>query len=181
MWWVDRAMNMNRPSEIALKYLGQTEKPGNSGFNDATFEARMNQVGFQKGQAWCAYFSELVFKEAYPEKFKELDKLFSGSTIQTFRNFRDAAYPIGNVPQIDSLVIWQSYKEGKALTTGHAGIVVSIKSTWEFESVEGNTAGGGSREGWIVARHPRKVLASVANGLKVLGFIQINGKITLTI
>lgn len=174
-------MNMQRPSDVALKYLGQTEKPGNSGFNDATFERKMNDVGFVKGHAWCSYFAELVFKEAYPEKFAEFDKLFSGSTVQTFKNFRDAAYPIGNVPQIDSLVIWQSQKEGKALPTGHAGIVVSIKNTWEFESVEGNTAGGGSREGWIVAKHPRKVLADVKSGLKVLGFVQINGPITLVI
>lgn len=168
-------------SQIALKYLGQTEKPGNMGFNDSDFEKRMSDVGFQKGHAWCAYFSELVYKEAFPDNFKELDKLFSGSTIQTFRNFRDAAYPIGNVPVVNHLVIWQSMKEGKPQPTGHAGIVVSVKSTWEFESIEGNTAGGGSREGWIVARHERKVLASVANGLKVLGFIQINGKTTITI
>jgi hypothetical protein len=167
------------PSEVALKYLGQTEKPKNSGFNDSDFERKMREVGFQSGHAWCSYFCELIFKEAFPDNFKALDKLFSGSTIQTFRNFRDAAYLIGEVPRLDHLVIWQSMKEGKPQPTGHAGIVVSVKSTWEFESVEGNTSGGGSREGWIVARHPRKVLATVADGLKILGFIQINGKTTL--
>lgn len=161
------------PSQVALSYLGQTEKPKNSGFNDKDFERKMREVGFQTGHAWCAYFAELVFKEAFPEKFFELDKLFSGSTIQTFNNFKDAAYPISHVPHINHLVIWQSMKDGKALTTGHAGVVVSVKDTWQFESVEGNTAGGGSREGWIVARHERKVLADVQNGLKVLGFIQI--------
>lgn len=168
------------PSEIALTYLGQTEKPKNSGFNDAEFEKKMKQVGFIKTHAWCAYFVELVFKEAYPERFDELDKLFSGSTIQTFKNFRDAAYTIGNIPRVNHLVIWQSYKEGKPQPTGHAGIVVSVIDTWQFDSIEGNTSGGGSREGWIVGRQHRKVLASVANGLKVLGFIQINGEITLT-
>lgn len=168
-----------RPSEVALQYLGQTEKPKNSGFNDAEFERRMKEVGFVSGHAWCSYFVELVFKEAYPEKFEELDRLFSGSTVHTFRNFREAAYPIGYVPQIDTLVIWQSIKEGKPQPTGHAGIVVGMKSTWEFESVEGNTSGGGSREGWIVARQSRKVFERVDTGLKVLGFIQINGEITL--
>jgi len=162
-----------RPSEIALKYVGQTEKPGNMGFNDQEFEARMFDVGFVKGHAWCAYFTELVFKEAYPEKFNELDKLFSGSTIQTFRNFRDAAYLIGYAPQPNTLVIWQTMKDGKPQATGHAGVVTSVQSSWEFESVEGNTNDGGGREGYIVAKKERKVFAEVKNGLKILGFIQI--------
>lgn len=162
-----------RPSEVALQYIGQTEKPKNSGFTDQDFERKMRQVGFQMGHAWCSYFCELVFKEAFPEKFFELDKLFSGSTVDTFDNFKDAAYPIGYAPQINTLVIWQSMKDGKPLRTGHAGIVVSVKDTWQFESVEGNTTGGGSREGWIVAKHERKVLADVQNGLKILGFIEI--------
>lgn len=174
-------MNMQRPSDVALKYLGQTEKPGNSGFNDEAFERKMKEVGFVKGHAWCSYFAELVFKESYPEKFDEFDKLFSGSAVQTFKNFRDAAYPIGNVPQIDSLVIWQTQKDGKPQWSGHAGIVVLIKNTWEFESVEGNTNSIGGREGFEVARKERKVLAEVKNGLKVLAFIQINGPITVVI
>lgn len=170
-----------RPHEIAAQYIGETEKPGNSGFTDEAFEWKMKEVGFQKGHAWCSYFCELVFKEAYPEKYRELDELFSGSTVQTFRNFRDAAYPIGYLPQLDTLVIWQSYKQGKPQITGHAAIVSKVKSSWEFESIEGNTTTGGSREGFIVARQQRKVLAEVKNGLKILGFIQISPPIHLTL
>ena len=162
-----------RPADIALKYIGQTEKPGNMGFNDQEFENRMIDVGFVKGHAWCAYFTELVFKEAYPEKSKELDRLFSGSTIQTFKNFRDADYLIGYAPQVSTLVIWQTMKDGKPQATGHAGVVVSVKDTWQFESVEGNTNYFGGREGYIVAKKERKVFADVQNGLKILGFIQI--------
>lgn len=169
------------PSEVARTYIGQTEKPANSGFNDATFEDKMEEVGFQKGHAWCAYFAELVFKEAIPERFDELDKLFSGSTILTFRNFQDAAFMISQVPRVDHLVIWQTIKEGKKMATGHAGIVSEVMSTWEFKSIEGNTSNGKSREGFIVAEHERKVLASVANGLKVLGFIHIPKISTLTV
>lgn len=161
------------PSEVARKYLGQTEKPANSGFNDTVFEDKMEEVGFQKGHAWCAYFAELVFKEAIPERFDELDKLFSGSTVLTFRNFRDAAYMISQVPRVDHLVIWQTMKEGKAMATGHAGIVSEVTNLWEFKSIEGNTSDAKSREGYIVAEHDRKILANVQNGLKVLGFIMI--------
>lgn len=168
-----------RPRDVAQKYIGQTEKPGNMGFNDADFERKMKEVGFVKGHAWCSYFCELVFKEAYPEIFPELDKLFSGSTIQTFRNFRDAGHIIGNIPQADTLVIWQTIREGKPQTTGHAGIVLEAIDTWQFRSIEGNTNDGKGREGYIVATHRRKLLAEVHNGLKVLGFIQIPKPLTL--
>lgn len=169
------------PSEVASQYIGQTEKPKNSGFNDVDFERKMRLVGFQTGHAWCQYFCELVYKEAFPERFDEFDILFSGSTIQTFRNFQNAAYPIGYVPQVNSMVIWQMMKEGKPQMTGHAGIVSHVIDTWQFKSIEGNTNSTGGREGFEVAEKDRKVLADVRNGLKVLGFIQLNGHIHLTI
>lgn len=161
-------------SEVAKKYLGQTEKPKNTGFNDAVFNAKMAAVGFISGHAWCAYFAELVFKEALPQLYKDLDKLFSAGTIQTYRNFKEAGYPTSIRPKVDDLVIWQSYKDGKALTTGHAGIVsFADLDGWHFRSIEGNTSDEKSREGYIVAEHERSVLAEVKNGLKVLGFITI--------
>jgi hypothetical protein len=169
------------PSEVARKYIGQTEKPGNAGFNDADFERRMKEVGWEKGFAWCSFAAELVFKEAYPEKFDELDKLFSGSAVQTFKNFRDAAYPIGYVPVVDWLVIWQMQKDGKPQWSGHIGIVSQVKSTWEFKSIDGNTNSQGGREGFEYAEMDRKIFADVPNGLKVLGFIHISKPITLTI
>jgi len=141
----------------------------------------MEEVGFQKGHAWCSYAAELFFKEAIPERFAELDELFSGSTILTFNNFKNAGYMISQVPRLDHLVIWQTMKEGKAMATGHAGIVSEVTSTWEFKSIEGNTSDAKSREGYIVAEHSRKVFASVANGLKILGFIHIPQISTLTV
>ena len=132
-------MAVKTPSEVARQYIGQTEKPQNAGFTDAVFEDRMEKVGFQKGHAWCCYAAELWFKEAIPERAIEFDYLFSASTLQTFRNFRDAAYPIGMVPRKDSLVIWQMMKGGLGQTTGHCGIVSEVISTWEFKSIEGNT------------------------------------------
>jgi len=158
---------------IAESYIGETEKPGNMGFNDHEFEKKMFAVGFQKSHAWCAYFAELVFKEAFLDKFKELDKLFSASTVQTFRNFRDAGYLIGEIPVAGHLVIWQTMKDGKPQTTGHAGIVHSKIDNDSFWSIEGNTNDGGGREGYIVAKRVRRVIPNVQNGLKVLGFIQI--------
>lgn len=157
---------------IAKSYEGEREVSGNMGFMNEDFEKKMRAVGFQDGNAWCCLFTELVFKEAIPSKAKELDKLFSASCVQTFKNFEKAKYPIHALPRPGYLVLWQSIKDGKPQPTGHAGIVLSLKSTWEFTSIEGNTSEKGSREGVIVAPNDRKVLKDVWNGLKVLGFIQ---------
>jgi hypothetical protein len=159
--------------DIAAKYIGETEKPGNMGFTDEDFELKMKSVGFQKSHAWCAYFAELCFKEAFPEKYTELDALFSAGTVQTFKNFRNSAYLIGNIPHAGDLVIWQTMKDGKPQTTGHAGIVSEVVSNTDFWSIEGNTNDGGGREGYIVAKKARRVIPNVTNGLKILGFIQI--------
>lgn len=167
---------MSKVAEIAEKYIGQTEKPGNQGFVQIDFEKKMEAVGFEKGHAWCAYFVELVIKEAIPEKKAEFDKLCSASAVKTFENFKNAAYPINELPRAGNIVIWQTQKDGKPQWTGHAGIVVSVQpepNHWIFESVEGNTNDGGGREGYIVAKRTRKTLKDVDNGLKVLGFIQL--------
>lgn len=162
---------------IALSYVGQTEKPANSGFTQIEFEKKMEAVGFEKGQAWCSYFAELVAKEAYPDKKKDLDKLFSGSAVKTFENFKDAGYTINNLPKAGNIAIWQTQKDGEAQWSGHAGVVVEVEAEpnhWKFSSVEGNTNDKGGREGYIVAKKSRKVIAKVENGLKVLGFIQLS-------
>lgn len=157
--------------DIAKSYIGKTEKPANSGFSDEAFEKKMEEVGFVKGHAWCCYFTELCFKEANQRDWWKLEKLFSGSTIQTFKNFKDAGYVIKDKPFVGALVIWQSQKNGVPQSTGHAGVVVEVSGD-SFKSVEGNTNDGGGREGYIVALKSRKV-QPVKNGLQVLGFVKI--------
>lgn len=159
--------------EIAKSYIGKTEKPNNAGFNDRIFEQKMEDVGFQKGHAWCCYFAELCFKEANQGRWFGLEGLFSASTVQTFKNFKDAGYDISDKPLKGALVIWQNQKNGKPQWSGHAGIVVEVIDDTTFKSVEGNTDNGGGREGFIVALKTRKV-KKVKNGLQVLGFIKIS-------
>lgn len=158
--------------EIAKKYIGKTEKPGNMGFNDVEFEKKMKAVGFQPTHAWCCYFAELCFKEAFPEKAAALDKLFSASTVQTFNNFKKAGYKISATPVPGALMIWQSYSKGKALITGHAGICIQGGGN-SCRTVEGNTNDGGGREGYIVAEKTRIVNTTATEGLRLLGFIKI--------
>lgn len=158
--------------EIAKSYIGKTEKPGNQGFNDSVFEKKMEAVGFQKGQAWCSYFVELVAKEAYPELSKELDKLCNASAVKTFSNFKSSRFKTSDKPSVGDIVIWQQQKNGVAQWTGHAAIVVSASGD-TFSSVEGNTNSTGGREGFEVALKARNI-KKVKNGLQVLGFITLS-------
>ena len=168
--------NSNRNDQIvkeALFYVGQREEHGNSGFINGSFEIEMKEEGWQEGWAWCCLFAKVVFKNVYPERAAELNKLFSPSCVKTYQNARDGGYLINELPNVGNLVLWQSVKEGKPQATGHAGIVIKLKSTWEFESVEGNGSEKGSREGTTVVIQQRKVLKDVWNGLKVIGFVKI--------
>lgn len=165
---------MNIAAQVAEKYIGYTEELNNSGFKDEAFEKRMESVGWQTGQAWCAYFTELVWKEAFPELFEKLDKLFSGGAVKTFTNFsKDSDFVCDKVPESGAVVIWQYYKDGKPHWSGHAGIVESIEGE-TIRTVEGNTNAAGGREGIEVAKKVRKLnFTPVARGLVLKGFIKI--------
>jgi len=159
----------------ALKYVGQKELAGNV-FSDASdFGKKLHGAGQKDGDPWCALFCEVVFKEAFPARFTEFDKLFSASAVQTFKNFqKGGGYVFNNLPRPGNIVIWQKYVDGKPQWQGHAGIVYKLNSSWEFQSIEGNSNSAGGREGVEVAIQPnRKVIKDVKNGLKILGFIQV--------
>lgn len=164
--------------ETAAKYVGQKELKGNSGFVDDSFWAKMDAVGFDEGDAWCALFGELVYREAYAQYNSLydpiLDKLFSKSAVTTFRNFKKAGWEIGRVPMEGALAVWQTYKDGKPYWTGHLA-VTGKKDTFtsiSFGTTEGNTNAEGGREGIEVAEKNRKLdFEPKENGLVLLGFV----------
>jgi len=178
---------MNLQQEIikaALSYVGKTEKPGNSGFNDPVFEQKMKLVGWAFGWAWCALFVELVLRESATYAGREplrkvLADNFSASAIQnlvTFKNragfavFRDLK---GFIPLPGDIVVWQM---GRG-PFGHTGIVVEVDKNGYFYSVEGNTSGGGdtNREGDVVAKKRHLLgLAYKPKGLNIIGFIRLS-------
>lgn len=155
---------------IAQGYIGQTEKPGNAGFNNAAFEAKIKQTGWAKGQSWCAYFCELVWKEAYTGTglTTALDKLFSASATATFANFKASAnFKVVAKPVPGAVAIWR-YGNG---WQGHAGIVSRVEAD-TFYCIEGNTNDAGGREGYMVAQRKRKLNEPFkAKGLNLLGFV----------
>lgn len=157
---------------VATKYVGQKEKPGNSGFVDPTFETKMRIVGFQTGYAWCALFTELVYREAYsdidPGQIDAIGQLFSPMAVDTYRRFKNSGHKVDNVPNVGDVVIW---KHGNG-PSGHAGIVVAVGPGNEFTTIEGNTNAAGGREGEVVALKKRKTgQPFTSNGLNIVGFI----------
>lgn len=151
--------------EIAKKYIGQKEKPGNDFDTDTPLGKILKDAGHKDGEAWCAYFAEAVFVET-------LRHLFSASTVTTFHNFKNAGYEISETPKIGALVIWQRYTGGKPTWQGHCGIVTCVNEDNSFFSIEGNTDKAGSRTGGSVQENPH-TLARVRDGLNVLGFVKI--------
>ena len=133
-------------SEVAKKYVGKTEKPSNSGFTDPEFERRMKEVGWLTGQAWCSYFGELCYKEAFPDKYKKLQSLFDASAVKTFNKFKAGGFIISQVPVDNSIVVWQHYSKGIPGWQGHLGICVKAINASNFKTIEANTVPSGGNQ-----------------------------------
>ena len=158
----------------AFEYLGQEENKGNMGFKDPEFDRKMKEIGMVDGYAWCCLFTELCWVEAYkefaPEMLPILKKEFSAGTVRTFRHFKSIKWT-SKVPEEGDIVIWQTYKKGKAQTTGHAAVVMEVNGR-SIKTIEGKTNDKGGREGYIVASKNRTIDFKNDNGLRMLGFIK---------
>lgn len=159
--------------ETARKDIGKKEKSGNTGFEDKELERAMRGVGWSPGWAWCASILEKWIWEAYPELKDKVNGYFVPSAVATFRNLKNAGYPVSMKPTEGALVFWQRMQDGNAQWQGHAGVVSKVVSDVEFYSIEGNTNSAGSREGDSVQEKHRYVRFDVENGLKVIGFVKI--------
>jgi hypothetical protein len=155
----------------AAWYIGQMEKPGNSGFKDPAFEKEMVAAGWLKGDPWCATFAKMVFRKLFTgDLLASVNKNFNASAKQTADRVRGAGvFAVGLVP-IPGAVVLFLHGHGPS---GHAGIVASVdlaKNT--MYCIEGNTNASGSREGDRVARKPRTITRPfTADGLNVYLFI----------
>lgn len=163
--------------DVARSYLDVREVgANNSGFNDETFQQRLAIVGWDYGQAWCAYFAELVWREAFSAFdtiiANQLAHIFSAGAVRTFENFRAVPdYRIIDVPIEGAVAIWRHYKQDKPTWMGHAGIVVQPNGDY-FSTIEGNTNSAGGRDGQGVIARTRSLLTSApSSGLHLMGFI----------
>lgn len=152
---------------------GITEIKGNQGFTDPKIMQEFLDVGFVKGHAYCVYTTEVIWMRVY-KGINDLGKLFktlfSGSATKTYKQFKEYGWNVGQVPEVGSIVIWRLIKGGKPSWKGHAGIVIGYDDKYIY-TTEGNTNGGGSREGDGIYPKQRKYAYKVSNGLQLEGFI----------
>ena len=130
---------------IALGELGVREW---SGKNDGPkVETYLAAAGLKKGQPWCAAFVSWVYQQAGYAKPRTgwSPALFPASQLVKQRK--------------PGVVFGIYYPELKRI--GHCGFVLSETTDWLL-TVEGNTNGGGSREGDGVYRKRRHVKAVYA-------------------
>ena len=163
--------------KYAQTFLDEKEKSGNLGFQDPKFEALMKNVGWQKGQAWCNYFTKVIWVNQFKKDKDLIAKLMNGSTQGTYKNFvndTSGKFEVSKTAKPGDIVIWQKFVSGKASSFGHAGIVLKPGKD-EFETIEGNTNKAGGREGDTVAKKTRKYNFNKTSGLRLKGFIHYKG------
>jgi len=161
-------------------YKGEKEISGNKGFVNSHFEKKMKERGWNQGQAWCSYAAEQFWYEGYsianPKVALNVSKLFSANAVRTYNNLVANGFEGSNIPEPGDLVIWQSYRQGKARKSGewflgHIGTVIDVDDKG-FTSIEGNSNQAGGREGIEVAEKKRKYTWKSNNGLRLIGFIK---------
>jgi hypothetical protein len=172
--------------KVASKFVGEKEKTGNI-FDDNTILGKaLHKAGQKDGEAWCAYFVEIVYKFVLAPieewdtdpNVKLLDKLHSASAVLTFKNFSgdpNGVFEWTKTPSPGDLICFQSYLDGRPLATGHIGIVISATHD-QVQTIEGNTSGGGSREGLVVGKMRRAIdfdIPKKGKKLVLIGFITV--------
>lgn len=151
------------------QFIGEHEISGNQGFVNPAFQRIIERSGWKKGEAWCVYLVEAIFRESGFDAFADV---FSASAVETYRICRKSnLFEISAIPAIGDVVIWQNYENDKASWSGHAGLIIGM-GRGHLAVLEGNTNSEGGREGIEVAVKCRNPQDKPLNGLRVLGFIR---------
>ncbi len=143
------------------------------------------------GIPWCAAFVSWCFNEAYPGKLtvgKQMSAIMGiwtrNATRKDFLRYTEDDILSGKETiQPGDLFIQCSNPEKTKLVkigrvkahTGHVGIctgiIIGSGEDLEFETIEGNTNGAGSRDGGAVLKKERKL-----NDPKLVGFVRYTGE-----
>jgi hypothetical protein len=171
-------MTVDKIITIARGYVGQSEIPPNAGFKDASFEAKMKAMGWQKGWAWCAIEAKLIWMEAAagnPTLQAQIRHLCSPSALGTLHNYATTpGFTVSQIPVPGAIVVFKHGIDPNAYE-GHEGVVVSVDPDGiHYNSVEGNTSptDPNERNGGICAEKTHLLsLPPNPRGLNLKGFI----------
>jgi len=122
------------------------------------------------------YLAKAIHIETFPKDKDKINKLFTGSTQQSWQNAKKDTSGLYKVitsgqPQRGDIAIWQRVTDA---SKGHAAIVIA-RGGDTFKTIEGNTNNGGSSEGDKVLVQTRKLdynKTQPNSSLKLLGFIR---------
>lgn len=134
---------------VSAKSVGASEHPPNS--NAGPYVERVQKVtGNQKGDPWCASevadTGQIALGPAWP-----LPLTGGCQVLADFAKAKGCRY--GGMPHRgDVFLVWHPELGRFA----HTGFVVLVQSDGTCVTHEGNTSGGGSREGWIKAERTRR-------------------------
>lgn len=131
---------------IAGTQVGMRETSRNSG---PEVDAYLASVGLGPGYSWCAAFVFWCFHKASVDA-QDVNPCPRTAGALHMRELADAA-ELRDTPEAGDVFV---IDHGHGL--GHVGFVESFKPDGTLVTVEGNTNGGGSREGDGVYRRTRK-------------------------
>jgi hypothetical protein len=168
---------------IARGYIGQREIGTNEKFVSTDFEDKMKTVGWSRGNAWCNFFADLVWKEAYQEvgskdaKIKEfylgLFNSFTpgrmplaGSCEVTFQNMKAKGYAEEYIPGRTII------KPGDMIfyKQSHISIAGAVSKNG-FESIDGNYGNEGDGKVNYQALRTNKYIEKYHGGIR--GIIRV--------
>ena len=168
---------------IAKGYIGQREIGTNEKFVSTDFENKMKSVGWSKGNSWCNFFADLVWKEAYQEvgskdaKIKEfylgLFNSFTpgrmplaGSCETTFQNMKAKGYAEEYIPGRTII------KPGDMIfyRQSHISIAGAVSKNG-FESIDGNYGNEGDGKVNYQALRTNKYIEKYHGGIR--GIIRV--------
>jgi hypothetical protein len=164
------------------KYLGILEEGDNYGWNDPLFEQKLSSVGWKRGYQWCVYFVKAMWADVYPKlrkitvDNKSIIDYISGNSQTTFKNFVNLSrktnfLEVNGFPKAGDIVVWQYHNSsGEPQSTGHVGLVISVKGD-TFKTIEGNTSELGMPEETVSKKKHSIGEYSRKTGLKLKGFI----------
>lgn len=127
--------------------VGGCEVPANS--NAGPFvEPRLKLVGLEKGNPWCAADVAFTGRTALGKRWP----LPMTGGCQALADFATAKGILVDTPERgDVFLIWHPELGRFA----HTGFAIDRLTAVRWKTHEGNTSGGGSREGWLKAERER--------------------------
>lgn len=160
-------MNLkNKLIKEVKKYIGIVEQGDNAGKMVEEFQKAVD--GKAQHESWCCAFMMYCISKVEEETgFSSI--LPKTEHCLTLWN-KSPEECKSSIPKVGYLIVWQFYKDGKATSNGHIGIVTSIEGA-RVKTIEGNTGPGSNveRNGDGVYEKSRSISGS--DSMKVVGFL----------